>query len=299
MVGAVLFILITVLMQSFVWSIDINGINTISDSSLIETLREKGLYCGTFKGTIDLGALQRSVMTDIDEIGWMSVNIIGTKAEVEIKEKQLKPHILEADVPCNIKADIDGRIISMNTKYGKAVISPGSAVIKGSLLVSGVLENPSGDVSFVHADAQVIAQTHRAVSFSVDKKGNVKLPVSSVKRNKLCFFWLEFPLTFESVKGDFVSRIERNSLYLNNTDMPFDVITEHCTAYNLVNYEINRKDAEKILGFDDLMYRLFALSECETIIAQENIQEAPSGFTTHMLYECTEDIAVQENFIVN
>ncbi len=299
MVGAILFILITVLMQSFVWSIDINGISTISESSLIETLGEKGLYCGAFKRTIDLGTLQRSVMTDIDEIGWMSVNIIGTKAEVEIKEKELKPHILEADVPCNIKAEIDGRIISMNTKYGKAVISPGSAVIKGSLLVSGVLENPSGEVSFVHADAQVIAQTHRAVSFSVKRKGAAKLPDSFVKRHKLRFFWLEFPLTFESVKGASTSRIERNSLYLNSTDMPFDIITEHCTAYNSVYYETNRKDAEKILRLDDLMYRLFTLSECETILPQENIQETPAEFTVHMLYECTEDIAVQENFIVN
>lgn len=299
MVGLLLFLVITLSMQGFVWSIDINGINTISESHLIEILNEKGLFCGARKGTIDIGALQRSVMTDIKEIGWMSVNIIGTKAEVEIKEKELKPHILEADVPCNVKADMDGRIISMNTKYGKAVVSPGSAVIKGSLLVSGVLENPSGDVSFVHADAQVIAQTQRAVSFSLNRKGITQVPQSTVNRYKLMFFQMEIPLKLASVRGDTTSRIQRDNLQLNKTNIPFGIISECCTSYLSVNYEINKENARKALKFDDYLYRLFSLSDCESILAQANIQETPSEFTCHMLYECTEDIAVEENFIVN
>lgn len=298
-VGALLFLIIAVLMQSFVWSIEINGITTISESALTKTLSDEGLYCGAFKGVIDLNTLQRNIMKEVEEIGWMSVNIIGTKAEVEIKEKELKPHILEADVPCNIKAECDGIILSMNTKYGTAVISPGSAVIKGSLLVSGVTENPSGEVHFVHADAEVIARTQKNSVYTVKKSGECKLPQEVIKRYKVNLFWLEFPVTFESVSGDFTSRIETENCCLNSTLMPFGLITEHCTAFVTVPYEIDSITAEAILRSEDYLYRLFALSECESINAETFITETKDEYILSVLYDCTEDIAAAENFIVN
>ncbi len=298
-VGIILFMIIIILMQSFVWTIEVNGVVTISESALRDAMRKEGLYCGALKKSTDLSALQRDVMKDIKEIGWMSVNIIGTKAEVEIKEKELKPHIVEADTPCNIKAQRDGVILRMNTKYGTAVMSPGSAVIKGSLLVSGVLENPSGDVSFVHADAQVIAQTQRAHTFILDKSGVYMSPDESIKRYKFNAFWLTLPLTFESVSGEYTSRFETKSCFLNNTSMPLGIITEHCTTYKETPYSVNTSDAKRILTADDYLYRLFTLADCETVNAEMHYSENDTQVQLNMLYECTEDIAVAENFIVN
>ncbi len=286
-------------MQSFVWTIEVNGIVTISESSFREALREEGLSCGTFKSGVDLSTLQRSIMKDTKEIGWMSVNIIGTKAEVEIKEKEFKPHILEASVPCNIKAQRDGVILRMNTKYGTAVMSPGSAVIKGSLLVSGVLENPSGEVSFVHADAQVIAQTQRAHTFVVEKTGEYMYPDETAKRYKLNVFWLNIPIKFESLGDDFTSRLEAKYCYLNETRMPFGLITEHCLSYKRTPFEANSTFAENILTADDYLCRLFSLAQCESVACEKHFSENETQFKLDVLYECTEDIAMPENFIVN
>ncbi len=299
MVGALLFVLIVVIMQSFVWTIEVNGITTISESEFLETLKEEGLHYGTFKGKADLPLLQRNVMKRIEEIGWMSVNIIGTKAEVEIKEKEIKPHIIEADVPCNIKAERDGVIIGMNTKYGEAVVSPGSAVIEGSLLVSGVLENPSGDVSFVHADAEVIAQTHRSFRFSVIKSGQVYIPFECVKRYKLRCFALEVPLSFESVRNVNTSRVYSQNIMLNDTLMPFGLITEECTAYESVSFVYDEQTALRVLSIEDYLYRLFTLSDCSQIDADITFSESDSEYIANVLYECKEDIATEENIIVN
>ncbi|MBQ8001099.1 MAG: sporulation protein YqfD [Ruminococcus sp.] len=299
LIGAVLFLIITLLMQSFVWTIEINGITTISESTLLELLEEEGLYCGAFKHGTDLTTLQRDVMKQIDEIGWMSVNIIGTKAEVEIKEKEIKPHILEADVPCNIKASYDGIILRMNTKYGTAVTAPGSAVIEGSLLVSGVNENPSGGVSLVHADAQVIAQTRRTACFTVDRQGQTLMPTNNVSRYKLRAFWLEIPVSFESVGGYHTSDIKRYSVVLNNTAMPFGITAEQCTEFEEVSYSLDRDTAHNILRLEDYLYRLFALSDCETLTAEATLSESLESYSSHILYDCIEDIAIEENIIVN
>lgn len=299
LIGLLLFLIITVFMQSFVWTIEFSGLTTISQSTLKEALAEEGVFVGAFKPTLDLSAVQRKIMKNIDEVGWMSVNIIGTKAEVEVKEKELKPHILEANVPCNIKAGMDGLILSMNTKYGKAVVSSGSAVIKGSLLVSAVVENPSGDVSIVHADAKVMAQTQRTKSFVLERKGVFYKPTDEASRYRLRAFWLEFPITVTSVKQSYTSRFVTKSVFLNNTEMPISVTVEHCSRFSPNIYSLSQSQAQGIFAVEDYLYRLFSLSECESINAQRHYAETDSFYSMDVLYECEEDIAVYENLVVN
>lgn len=298
-IGLVLFLVITVLMQSFVWTIELRGLSTVSRSAFKEALAEQGVYVGAFKPTIDLPTVQRNIMKSIDEVGWMSVNIIGTKAEVEVKEKELKPHILEAQVPCNIKAGMDGLILSMDTKYGKAVVKPGSAVIKGSLLVSAVVENPSGEVSIVHADARVMAQTQRTQTFVLQKNGLFNKPKEEINRYRLRTFWLEYPLSFSSVKEDYSSRFVTKSVFLNNTEMPVSLVFEYCTRFEESPYTLTKKQAENIFTAEDYLFRLFTLSECESISAQLHFSEDAEIYKADVLYECAEDIAFYENFVVN
>ena len=298
-VGLVLFVVILLVMQSFIWTVEINGVSTVSESSLNESLTVHGLYSGSFKHSKDEKSIQRSVVMDIKEIGWMSVNIMGTKAEVELKEKDLKPHILEADVPCNIKASTDGIIIEINTKYGTAVMSEGSAVIQGSLLVSGVNENPSGKVTFVHADAEVIAQTQRHKEFIINRNVKLNTPVSVVNRHKLICFWFELPVTFRSVKDNSTSRIEKQLIFLNGTSMPVGLSTEHCVEYERVSVNVSEQSATEKLTVDDYLFRLFSLSECKSIQAQTSLLPSADSVKMNVLYTCTEDIAAEEKLVVN
>ncbi len=286
-------------MQSFVWTIECNGLTTVSQSDIESQLLNEGVYVGAFKPLMDLSSVQRNIMKNDDRIGWMSINIIGTKAEVEVKEKEMKPHILEADVPCNVKAGMDGLILSMETKYGKAVVFPGSAVIKGSLLVSSVVENPSGKVNLVHADAKVMAQTQHSETFILNKVGVFNMPAENVTRYKVSVFWLEFPVSFGLTKGKNTSVFETESVFLNNNRMPVSLVTEHCTRYSLCEYAFSPKQAKNVFMVDDYLYRLFSLSQCEDINAQTYFAEDDSHYSMSVLYECVEDIAVSENLVVN
>ncbi len=297
--GAAAFAIIIVIMQSFVWTVEINGLGTVSGVDFAGILEEAGVYAGAFKGNLDLQRIQRKVMQDVEEIGWMSINIIGTKAEVEIKEKDKKPKLENVKTPCNIKASTDGVIVSMNTKSGKAVVPVGSAVKKGQLIVSGVVENSLQNINFVHSDAQVTAKTTRQVAFSTELHGEYKSPGGTAKRYRFDFLWFSFPVSFSPVGGSYSSRVETQKLHLNNTAVPCGLSVQHCTVFEDATFKLNEKSGKEVTTADEALFRLFALSECETIELYQNSQVSEDAYTMNVIYTCTEDIGVREKFVVN
>ncbi|MGN0452191.1 MAG: sporulation protein YqfD [Ruminococcus sp.] len=299
LIGLVLFLIITQAMQSFVWTVEIHGAQTVSESIISQKLSAEGLYSGALKSKIDTWELERSIMESTEEIGWMSVNIIGTKAEVEIKEKDTKPDIPDFTAPCNIKAQRDGLILKMNVRKGRASASVGSAVMEGQLLVSSVVENALEEVFFVRADAEVIAETHRIKTFTASSCGQYKKPLKSVKRQSLIFFWAEIPFNFSSVKGEHSSRIVTEKLFLNDTSLELGTVTEYATEFGTADYEISEDALKKKLESEEMLYRLFALSDCEAVTPEKTYSKTKDGLLLTAEYTCREDIAEREELVVN
>ena len=297
--GAVAFLFIIIFMQSFIWTVEINGVTTLSVTDVENILAQYGVKPGTFKNNWDLHTVERSIMQDVNEVGWMSINLIGTKAEVEIKEKVLKPDIVEADIPCNIKAKKDGIIVSMNVKKGSSELPVGSAVKKGQLIVSGVVKNALNRISFVHADALVVAQTQNKEIFVCNKKAVGKRLVSKHERTNLDFFGLTVPMFFFTSDGEYTSLIEKYSLYLNNTRIPVGVTEEVCTVFEDFSVIYNKKKAENKLKADEALFRLFVLSDCTDITSKTSFGENEDEYYMEVSYSCLEDIAFHENIIVN
>ncbi len=297
--GMALFLVISLLMQNFVWSIDIRGVNSLSESALRESLSVAGLREGAYKGSFEPVEIERKLMQEFDDIGWMSVNLIGTKAEVEIKEKVRKPPITDSRTPCNIKASHDGLIEKMVTTQGTAVMHEGSAVVKGQLLVSAVMINALSEVDYVHASAKVMAKTERKETFSLAKSGIYRAPGESFKRHNLIFCFFEFPLTLASSGDISASRFETKKLTIDGTGVQFGIKTEVITPFADTVCEISSEKAEEILAVEDNLYRFFSLGHCEEIAAVREIRETEESYECTVRYTCREDIAREEIFVVN
>lgn len=54
-----------------------------------------------------------------EQIGWISLNIMGSTMSVNIEEKAPKPDTPDFKTPCNIKANNDGVITSIKPQEGK------------------------------------------------------------------------------------------------------------------------------------------------------------------------------------
>ena len=298
--GAAAFVVIIIVMQSFIWTVEINGLDSVSAVEFAETLKESGVSVGAFKGSLDLQAIQRKVMQEVEDIGWMSINILGTKAQVEVKEKDGKPEILNDNTPCNIKAYTDGIIVSMNIKNGKAVVPVGSAVKKGQLLVSGIVENALQNVNFISSDAQVVAATTKQNTFEAKLRGTYKSGADTALRHRVDFLWLSVPVSFSPVSGEYSSRNITNRLFLNNTSLPCGYTSQYCTMFENKAYTLDEGSRDDVIAAEEALFRLFVLKDCESAeITSSSSSIDGDDYKVDVSYTCTEEIGYKENIIVN
>ncbi|MDP4152318.1 MAG: sporulation protein YqfD [Bacillota bacterium] len=145
--------------SSFVWSIEVSGNEKVESSAILNSLQKYGFKKGILKSSIQHDFLTQSVLLDMPELSWLSLNVKGTKVEVEVKERVKAPDIVDKTTPRNIVAKETGQIISIEAYEGQSVATVGAAVSKGDVLVSGQITNTEGKTRLVAARAKVLART--------------------------------------------------------------------------------------------------------------------------------------------
>ena len=300
LVGIAVFIIVVLFMSNFVWTIEVVGLNTVSEARVLESLKENGLYVGTYKPSTSFTAIARKTMLDLEDIGWMAVNVLDSHARVEVKEKAKKPKVPDYKQPANVKAKRDGLILSINTAEGDAYFGSGSAVVKDQLLVSCVIEDQLGGVKFVRADAQIIARTLRDEQFSVPKKLDTVL-FSNVKSGKsFSLFSVDIPIkyTFASAENCAVRR-HSNKLKLFDSVLPLSLETENYYKLAEKKIKLNKEKALSILKNKSALYECFELSDCKILSREYDFKDSKDRYVMNVVFECEEDIAYQQNIDVD
>ncbi|MDR2360489.1 MAG: sporulation protein YqfD [Oscillospiraceae bacterium] len=89
---APMFIIAAVFIASqFIWDIEVVGNERISTNKILSVLDECGFRQGIFGPEIDTRMLSDMVLSRIDDLSFMAVNIRGSKAEVIVHERVLPP----------------------------------------------------------------------------------------------------------------------------------------------------------------------------------------------------------------
>lgn len=159
-VGFVFFSIMLVVMTSFIWKIEILGLTTLSEDVLLQSLENKGIHIGAMTSGHDFQQIKYSIIQEFDSIAYITINIQGCKAVVEVDESVIPPSITEK-APCNIYAKTDGQILLIEAYKGAPQVENYSAVRKGQLLVSGIYDSKVIGYRMVHSDAKVLARTRR------------------------------------------------------------------------------------------------------------------------------------------
>ncbi len=143
----------------FLWRIDIEGNESLSDAQILRALAGCGVGYGAFWPSLSSDAVRSHVIAEMPEIAWLSLNVRSSRAQVLIHERVEKPELVNEKAPCDIIAAKSGVIRRMSVLEGESAAAAGSAVIKGDVLVRGLMSSPTGDERHVHAMASVIADT--------------------------------------------------------------------------------------------------------------------------------------------
>lgn len=159
-IGLVLFLLFLYGLSSFIWVVELEGVVNADRQVILESLSDSGIKPGSLKMNLDLRNIENRILNTNPELIWISIELQGSKAIVNIKETTKPPDMIDPLTPHNIVAKRDGVIEKIVVLDGEAMVSAGDTVKKGQLLVSGIIEDKNtGTIRYTHARAQILAHT--------------------------------------------------------------------------------------------------------------------------------------------
>lgn len=193
-VGMLLFAASLIVSRQFIWDMKVVGNENVPSDEIIRNLGELGCGVGSFIPGIDFDLLHNEYLLHDDKLAWISVNVRGTVATVEVRELEV-PERMDADgMPYNLVASENGLIKYVEILRGKPVVTEGALVKEGELLASGIEDIKHG-FRLVHAEGSVIAEVIRNI--------NVEIPLESSVRTATGQEYFEKSLNFFGITVKF------------------------------------------------------------------------------------------------
>lgn len=123
--GAAAAVLIVCILSSMIWTIDVQGNETVSDTEILAVFEELGVRVGSRRSKIDVEEVQRTAARKLNDLAWLALNIKGSAAVIEVRERIPAPKVENDTTPRNILASQDGTILSLKVYEGEAAVKRG------------------------------------------------------------------------------------------------------------------------------------------------------------------------------
>lgn len=296
--GAALFLAFVWLSTLFVWRVEIVSDTDMNTASIIENLAKIGVCEGSFIPTTDCWEKSAEYLSTFDDCSWMSVNMVGTVAEIELRPMIRGQSGLSDGEPCNIVAERGGVICSFVVNSGKSYVTAGDIVKKGDLLVSGIIEDVGGDFRLIESDAEVYAETEHTLEVAVDLSHTEKSYTGREKsRISLRFFGLEFAIpSFSGEPEDaWEYSLESEKLLLwDSTTLPIEKITCVWREYDEKEEYYTVEEARAIADYRMNKLIESELSGAQILSVEKNYAEDESSVVLCARIRCICDIAIKK-----
>lgn len=147
-----------------IMGITVFGNSRISTETILEHLARSGVELGESTHGLDSSRIRNRMMTDLDDLAWIGINVSGSRVYVEVVERLEQEQGVEMDQPSSLVATKDGEIDSVEARNGQNMVKPGDGVREGDVLVSGIMDNETQGFRYVHAYGEVYAKTRYSLS---------------------------------------------------------------------------------------------------------------------------------------
>lgn len=300
--GALVFALIVWLSTTVVWSLEISGNESFSDSEIQDMLSLSGFGEGTKFGEMDFELFQNDFALQHPSIAWIAINMLGNRAFVEVRESSGNPKS-EERAAANVIAAEDGQIVEVRVFDGRAEVIPCQTVRKGELLISGIMSIREGELHFDHACGQVLAQVNRTVQAEIPLCQLKKEYSGKQKREIQIIFFGKKIKVFQ--KGGFDGAtydtiIENIPITLpGDIHLPIKIRSENSREYADVSVQLTEAEALALAErqFGEELTSLLANAEILSLEKEITLQENSCRITGRAL--CIADIAQTQNIPFN
>lgn len=295
LLGAVLSMLLLCFLSSMIWSVRVEGNENIPEETILEVAEELGIKVGARKSTIKASQKAEELMEHFDELSFAAVNLDFSKAIIEVRERTQKPEILDTVTPSNIVAAENGILLRLDVYSGTPCIPEGSAVLKGDLLISGVIENKDSSERLKGAGGHAYARIERPFTITADAEKLYACTEVTLRRS-LLFFGLHLPLG-KSV-GESPYKTERY-LQNKNTVLPIGIQEEHHTDFSSAYTFANAATAKRYAAAQYADFYKTTAESTEKVLS-ENIEfiESDSAPKITGVLICEKDIGKKQEIFV-
>lgn len=203
-IGFLAFVMILSIQQTRVHDISITG--DVRRTQVLKILEECGITEGEFTERLNVSRAEQMLMLEIENAAWVDVSYEGFRVNVRIETADEKPEV-EDKQPRNVVAARPAKIVRQIVRNGSSVVTNGSGVNTGDMLVSGTVPDGRDKVLFVRSDAEIIGEWNETQEFFVPFSAVISVPEGETK----AFKWLilgddEYPLFWGKAAAE-------NSLY--------------------------------------------------------------------------------------
>ena len=174
--GLALTVLFLFCSSLFIWDVEVRGAERLERGEILCALEDSGFGVGSFWPGVNTDLLRSEVMVRLPEIGWMTVNVGGSRATVVIVERQPKPEMYDPAAAADLIAVRDGLVKRVNVLAGSPQVSKGEIVMAGQTLIGCRTESVNGEARSVHARGSVMADTWYELSAVCPVKVWLKSP---------------------------------------------------------------------------------------------------------------------------
>lgn len=245
--GVILSVVLFCTVQSVVWRIDITGNERLSDTEIIRTLSQYGLSVGDRISKLNTSSIEHRVMINDDDIAWISISIVGTVAQVEVREVIDTEIKKEEITPANLVSRFDAQIVSLEILQGFPTVKEGDFVRAGELLTSGIYESEKAPIRYTRASGKILGRVTEEFLIEIPLVQEKKVPTGEkITKKTLNFFgksikffinYRNLPTTYDII----------NYVYILNPfslgELPISLSVDEYYGYETVDVEISEEEA--------------------------------------------------------
>lgn len=274
-IGIILFFSLHLIMNQFVWCIDVSGNQTISKDEIILQAENFGLVQGKLKSSFNEVKAAREMAAYYDgKVPWLTINIKGSLAVIELREENKTIENTEDNSPCNIVADFDGVILSVETMRGDAAVKMGNGVKKGDLLISGVIVNEDMSTTYYKAKGKISAIHNENIMLNKKLTGSLKGLTETDKSYTLGFLGIEIPIGKLKEDDNLIILSDKRNLKINGYNLPFYITENHGVT---VSEDNSAPKGNYIHSFEEINFEVYALNKNSTVVNKQEKMQRNAG----------------------